>query len=65
MVLALVLHEHPAQLTGDEPGREVGSGDTTARAVEELVAVGLLRRDGEAVLPTRAALRFEVLEASL
>ena len=62
-VLTLVLDEHPAQLTGDDLALEVGRGDPTERAVRDLVAVGLLRRQCEAVLPSRAALHFERLES--
>lgn len=62
-VLALVLCEHPATLTASEIGREVGSGDATERALFDLVARGLLRREGESMLPTRAALHFDRLAA--
>lgn len=62
-VLGLVLCEHPVQLTSEDLRREVGDDDATERAIGELVAVGLLRRERESVLPTRAALRFESLEA--
>lgn len=63
-VLGLVLCEHPTQLTGDDLHREIGDDDATDRAIGELVAVGLLRRDRETVLPTRAALRFDALDGS-
>jgi hypothetical protein len=59
-VLALVLDEHPDQLTADDLEREVGGAE---QAIYDLAAVGLLRRQGESVLPTRAALHFERLES--
>lgn len=62
-VLALLLREHPTQLTDDDLALEVGQDDATRRATADLIAVGLLRRDGGSVLPTRAALRFDQLEA--
>jgi hypothetical protein len=66
-VLALVLYEHPNRLTladvrlALDPDRPDAT-DAADRAVRELVVVGLLRRDGEFVVPTRAALYFERLE---
>ncbi|HEX5610790.1 MAG TPA: hypothetical protein VFX45_11955 [Solirubrobacterales bacterium] len=67
-VLQQVLHLHPTQVTVAELVREVGGEsagfaerDAVERAVRELVAVGLLHRSGELVLPTRAALRFSQL----
>lgn len=62
-VLALVLAEHPAHLTARELAREIGEGDDFERAVRDLTAVGLLRREGESVLPTRGALHFDRLES--
>jgi len=48
--------------------REIGAGtadfeqtDAIERAVRDLVAAGLLFRNDELVLPTRAALRFDEL----
>jgi hypothetical protein len=61
-VLGLVLYEHPIQLTSEDLRREVGDDDATDRAIGELVAVGLLRRERESILPTRAALHFDCLE---
>jgi hypothetical protein len=67
-VLGHVLAEHPDQLTVSELTREVAragadfsEGDAIERAVRDLVAAGLLHRQGEAIRPTRAALRFERL----
>ena len=60
-VLGLVLYEHPAVLSVDALAREVGEGAT--QAVGELVAAGLLRRDGDAVAATPAAIHFDWLGA--
>lgn len=60
-VLSLVLQEHPTLLTAAEIAREVGPGDATERAMHDLDAVGLLRREGERVFPTRTALHFDSL----
>jgi hypothetical protein len=62
-VLSLVLHEHPALLAASEIEREIGAGDSTERAMRDLTGVGLLRREGATVLPTRAALHFDRLAA--
>jgi hypothetical protein len=67
-VLSLVLLLHPAFLSADELENEMladrqGFTETDAcdRAVRDLVASGLLRRDGDSILPTRAAVRFHAL----
>jgi hypothetical protein len=62
-VLGLVLAEHPAVLAASEIEREVGSGDPTFRALRDLIGVGLLRREGALILPTRAALYFNWLDS--
>ena len=62
-VLSLVLHEHPTLLASEEIEREIGAGDATERAMRDLTGVGLLRREGASVLPTRAALHFDRLAA--
>lgn len=62
-VLSLVLHEHPALLAASEVEREIGPGDAVERAMRDLTGVGLLRREGGTVLPTRAALAFDRLAA--
>ena len=62
-VLSLVLDEHPILLASDEVEREIGVGDSTERAMRDLTYVGLLRREGASVLPTRAALHFDRLAA--
>jgi hypothetical protein len=67
--LSLLLSLHPDLLTEAELIREMvaGSGefaerDAVERAVRDLVGAGLLRRCGELVLPTRAAVHFHRLE---
>lgn len=68
-VLTQVLALHPAQLAFDELRLEMAGGedagfeerDAFGRAVRDLAGAGLLRREGESVLPTRAALRFQEL----
>ena len=67
-VLQYILAFHPVQTSLAELLREFdqGSGDATQRdaverAVHDLVGAGLLQRNGELVLPTRAALRFDEL----
>jgi len=64
-VLALVLDQHPATLTICEISREVnsGEGDEAERAIRDLAGAGLLRCEGASVLPTRAALHANRLEA--
>jgi len=61
-VLGLVLYEHPKELSSYDLRREIG--DDVRGAIVDLLAVGLLRREGEAVRPTRAALSFHRLELS-
>ncbi len=60
-VLATVLHEHPTLLTLGDLMMEVSPEDAVCRAVRDLGAVGLLRREGDSVLATRAALCFDRL----
>jgi hypothetical protein len=62
-VLSLVLDEHPTLLATSEIEREIGTDDATERAMRDLSGVGLLRREGVTVLPTRAALHFDRLAA--
>lgn len=68
-VLLFVLDEHPNQLTLTEILRalctvpeDFRGRDAVERAVRDLVAAGLLRRQGEDVLLTRATLRLRRLE---
>lgn len=58
-ILCLVLTEHPIVLTVDEIASEVGGGGAARRGVDDLVRIGLLRREGDSVLPTRPALHFD------
>lgn len=62
-VLQQVLALHPATVTMTELAREIREedGDAMERAVDDLVAAGLLHRSNALVLPTRAALRFDEL----
>ncbi len=67
----LVLAMHPDHFTLDELIREMTAGshdfaerDAVERAVRDLVGAGLLRRCGELVLPTRAAVHFHRLEVA-
>jgi len=69
-VLQQLLSLHPVQLTRAEVVREVAGGagafeetDLVERAIDQLAVAGLVHLNGEIVLPTRAALRFnELLE---
>lgn len=67
-VLRHLLSLHPAQIVFDELLREIAGDpedfaerDAIERAVRDLAAAGLLHRNGEVVLPSRAALRFDEL----
>ncbi len=67
-VLRQVLTLHPTQITFDELLREVASQpgdfserDAVERAVRELTAAGLVHRNDDFVLPSRAALYFDQL----
>lgn len=67
-VLRQLLALHPIQLTVGELAREIGGEtadfaqtDAVERAVHELVAAGLAHRNGDVVIPSRAALRLEEL----
>lgn len=68
IVLRHLLVLHPIQLTvGElvreiaEPGDDFIDRDAVERAVRELAAAGLVHRNGEVVLPSRAALRLDEL----
>jgi DNA-binding IclR family transcriptional regulator len=61
-VLGLALEAHPKSLTVPVIARQLGAGDTVERAVAELVGVGLLARDGDAISASPAAVRFDALE---
>jgi len=67
-ILALVLEEHPIQLTPEEltlqmVGRNPAFADCDRieRGVRDLVGSGLLHRGAETIWPTRTALRFHQL----
>jgi len=68
-VLRQVLSLHPQALTLDELVREMTTAapefserDRIERAVNDLVAGGLMHRNGAFVLPTRAAILYFELE---
>lgn len=68
-VLRQVLYLYPESMTLAELTRELTTASTDfqeqdriERAVRDLVAVGLLHRAGDLVLPTRAATYFHALE---
>jgi hypothetical protein len=67
-VLRQLLALHPIQLTVGELSREIGGEagdfaqtDAVERAVRELATAGLAHRNGEVVIPSRAALRLDEL----
>lgn len=67
-VLRQLLALYPVQLTLEELNREIAGEegdfallDAVERAVRELAAAGLVHRNGEVVLPSRAALRLDEL----
>jgi hypothetical protein len=68
-VLASILAEHPAQLTPTDLYRErkdpddLAERDAVDRAIETLVAAGLLHRSGPLLVPSRAALKFDDLHS--
>lgn len=63
-LLSLVLSTHPTVLSAEELERQMSaSADAFERALWTLTGAGLLRREGESVLPTYAALTFDRLGA--
>lgn len=67
-VLRQLLALHPVQLTAAELAREIGGeppdfaqADAVERAVRELAAAGLAHRNGDVVIPSRAAIRLDEL----
>jgi hypothetical protein len=70
-VLALLLNEHPTQLTMDElilvlhaDPKRGDPEDAGERAVRELVGAGLVHPQGRFLVPSRAALYFNRLEVA-
>ena len=68
-VLLVVLVLHPALLSAEELRREVladrqsfSEVDSHDRAVHDLIAAGLLRREGDSIVATRAAVHFYMLK---
>jgi predicted transcriptional regulator len=67
-VLRQLLALHPVQLTVEELAREIGGesadfaqADAVERAVRELAGTGLAHRNGDVVIPSRAAMRLDEL----
>jgi hypothetical protein len=67
-VLRQLLALFPVQMTVAELARELGGentdfahADAVERAVRELVGTGLAHRNGDVVIPSRAALRLDEL----
>jgi hypothetical protein len=67
-VLRQLLALHPTQVSATELLREIAADpddfserDALDRAVRDLGAAGLVRRNGELLAPSRAALRFDEL----
>ncbi len=68
-VLTHLLGLYPAPLSVEEvvreltaPSPELDDWEATEDAIRELIAAGLLHRNGEFVFPTRAARRFDELQ---
>jgi hypothetical protein len=67
-VLQQLLALHPVRVTFEELLREIAAGsedfderDAVERAVRDLAAAGLVHRNDDFVVPSRAALRFDEL----
>jgi hypothetical protein len=60
-VLAFVLAEDSVRLTSSELQERVGGPAEVVRAVEVLTANDLVVREGDKVVPTPAAIRFDEL----
>ena len=67
-VLQQLLALHPMQVTFEELLREIAAEpedfaehDAVERAVRDLAAAGLVHRNNEFIVPSRAALRFDEL----
>ena len=69
-VLAVLLEAYPAQRSVDEVVRELtddpeafAARDAVMNAIRDLAGAGLLHRHGPFVFATRAAVRFDELQA--
>ena len=61
-VLALILVEHPVRLTPQEVQKVLGRPSEVEGAVAALVEAGLVAIEGDDLVPTPAAIRFNELE---
>lgn len=71
-VLTHLLRLYPAPLSIEEvvreltaPSPELDDWEATEDGIRELIAAGLLHRNGEFVFPTRAARRFDELRTDV
>jgi hypothetical protein len=67
-VLTFLLDQYPTRVAVDElpfalDAKDFAEKDAIARAVRDLIGVGLLIAEGDLIGPSRAALRFESLES--
>lgn len=63
-LMTLVLSDHPAALTVRDVVMEMDCDtpeEAVLRAIRDLTVVGLLRREGDSILATRAAYAFDRL----
>lgn len=61
-VLAITLATHPRWRPIKELKGEIRCGGVVHHAIRELIAVGLMEREGSAIRPTEAAAHFEALK---
>lgn len=61
-VLAITLSSYPRWRPMKELKLEFRCGGVVNQAIRELIAVGLMEREGSAVRPTQAAVHFDALK---
>ena len=61
-VLAITLATYPRWRPMSEMKLEIGCGGVVHHAVRDLIAIGLIEREGAAIRPTPAAAHFERLK---
>ena len=61
-VLALTLEASPNWTRMGALRRDLGCGGVVHHAIRDLIAVGLIEREGASIRPTQAAVLFERLE---